>query len=76
MYCSAIFYPPEVLGAKIFILKLNPVYIQIELIRNIIIYNIMPSFVDHIIGFTIGVIFVIIGLIVLKKNQDKFILYC
>ena len=75
MYFSAIFYPPEVLGDKAFLLQLNPVYRQIEMFRDIIIYNKMPSLQSHLIGLGIGVLFVIIGLFVLKRNQDKFILY-
>ena len=75
MYFSAIFYPPDILGDKAYLLQFNPVYRQIEMFRDIIIYNKMPGIEDHLIGLGIGIVFVIIGLIVLKRNQDKFILY-
>lgn len=75
MYFSAIFYPASMLGRWSFLMKFNPVYRQIEMFRDIIIDNKLPSLESHLIGLALGVVSIIIGLFVLKRNQDKFILY-
>ena len=55
--------------------KLNPMYHYINFIREIILYNRLPSIQEFLICGGLSMFFLIIGLIVFKKNQDKFIYY-
>lgn len=81
MYCSAIFYFVDGLGEKVqMVIKLNPLYAIIENFRHVILLgeSIFSSaeeiwFLCYSAGFSI--IALVIGIIVFKKNQDKFILH-
>jgi homopolymeric O-antigen transport system permease protein len=76
MWSSAIFYPVEIIPAKFrFIINFNPVFQVIDMVRNSVLYATPPnSFqVFYVLGFT--VFFLILGIILLYKYQDKFILY-
>lgn len=57
------------------IFMFNPLYWFIDFAREIILYNQIPELNTWLYcgGFAIG--FLIVGLIVFKKNQDKFIYY-
>lgn len=76
MYLTPIFYPISILKEKTALaLTLNPMYHFITYLRNLVLYGTIPSFQDNIICFLIGFIFLLIGLFVFYKKQDKFILY-
>lgn len=76
MYLTPIIYPMSILPEwMINIIKLNPLYYYVEYFRNVMIYGVVPSFTDNIICVTFSLVTLLIGLIVFKKNQDKFILY-
>lgn len=70
MYDFAII-PKNLQGVFMF----NPLYWFIDFAREIILYNQIPELNTWLYcgGFAIG--FLIVGLIVFKKNQDKFIYY-
>lgn len=55
--------------------KLNPLYHYISFIRQIILYNKMPSGLSFAICGISSLVVLAIGLVVFKKNQDKFIYY-
>lgn len=55
--------------------KLNPLYQYINFIRQIILYHQMPSINSFLVCGGSAMLILIIGLIVFKKNQDKFIYY-
>lgn len=75
MYFTPLFYPPEIIPSKImWILKLNPLYHMIQMLRNIVLYNQIPTMGDHIVCFSFGIIALLTGLIVFYKKQDEFIL--
>lgn len=82
MYCSAIFYFVDSIGSKNVqtVIKLNPLYAIIENFRHVILLgeSIFASaeeiwFLCYSAGFS--VVALIVGIIVFKKNQDKFILH-
>lgn len=76
MYLTPIFYPESLLAGNLsVVLKFNPLYYYIDYLRQIILYNSIPSLLDNIICFLYGAIFLIIGLITFYKRQDRFILY-
>ena len=57
------------------ILKFNPMYQLITFVREIILYNTMPSMTSFLGIILSGVGFLLLGIFVFKKNQDKFIYY-
>ena len=57
------------------IFKLNPMYHYISFARKIILYAELPSFFTFFICAFSSIIVLIFGIIVFKKNQDKFIYY-
>lgn len=82
MYCSGIFYYVETLKSPIVIkvIHLNPLYCIIENFRHVILLgeSIFTSqqetnMLIYSAGFS--VVALIIGIVVFKKNQDKFILH-
>lgn len=76
MYFSAIFYPVEILPIKYeLLLKLNPLYQFILGFRSCIYYNngiLLDNFLSCLIW---SILSIVAGIVLFKKNQDKFILY-
>ncbi len=76
MYLSAIFYDissfPQ-LGR--FLYLLNPVYVYIRYFRKIVIENTIPSIWFHMIAAGYALIVFIIGYLIYKKNNHKFLYY-
>lgn len=57
------------------ILKINPLYHFLTGVRNIILYSNFPGWTNLGLCGLFGIITFIIGCIVFRKNQDKFIYY-
>lgn len=57
------------------ILKLNPLYHYINFARTIILYNKVPSAFTFVVCAVSCVATLLLGILVFKKNQDKFIYY-
>ncbi|MBP5655769.1 MAG: ABC transporter permease [Clostridiales bacterium] len=75
-YMSAIFYPVDSLPADIQRLFLfNPVYVFIKYFRTIVIDGLIPSGSYHLLCAFYAVIFIIIGSIIYKLNNNKFVYY-
>ena len=76
MYLTPIFYPESLLEDKspLFLL-LNPMYHYIKYMRDITLYQTIPSFAENMICLGVGLITLVIGMAVFYKKQDKFILY-
>lgn len=75
-YLTPIMYDISIISQKLqLILKLNPMYHYINFIRKIILYNELPSAFTFIVCGASSLLFLIIGLVSFKKNQDKFIYY-
>lgn len=75
MYCSAIFYPAEMLnGNKSFILNLNPVYAIIKNFRNAVLYGTGPDYGALAYAGVFSIIALLIGVVAFYKKQDEFIL--
>lgn len=56
-------------------LKLNPMYHYINFIREIVLYGQIPELFTWAVCLISSVVVLIIGVIVFKKTQDKFIYY-
>ena len=76
MYLTPIMYDINMLSSWLIpILKINPMYHYINFCRMIIIYKQVPS-VDSWIACAISsTIILVIGIVLFKKKQDKFIYY-
>jgi ABC-2 type transport system permease protein len=75
-YLTPIFYTVDIVPNNIKkIILLNPMYHFITMFRKIILQGVFPNFVSNIVCFSIGFFTLLIGIIVFKKTQDKFILY-
>ena len=75
-YMTPIMYDINMLNPKLqILLKLNPWYHIITFARTIILYSRMPSAFSFFICGGTAILVAVIGLIVFKKNQDKFIYY-
>lgn len=75
-YVTPIFYDIEIIPETLQpLFKLNPLYIFINSARTIILYGKCPNVVDMIAMILIGIVTLLLGSIVFKKNQDKFIYY-
>lgn len=75
-YLTPLFYPvtilPEVLQKA---MLFNPMYHYVTYFREIALYHTMPGLMENGICIGFGVVMLVIGLIVFKKTQDKFILH-
>lgn len=75
-YMTPIMYDISIIDVRLqMILKLNPLYHYISFARSIILYNQLPSLNSFLICGGSSILFLIVGMIVFKKNQDKFIYY-
>lgn len=76
MYASPIIYPislvPNWLAS---IIKLNPLYYYIDYFRNIMIYGTLPSLYENVVCILYAVTVFLLGVVVFRKNQDRFILF-
>jgi len=75
-YLTPIMYDIRIIPEKfIFFMKLNPMYWFLRFARDIILFNTTPATNVWVFCGIISVFFLILGLVVFKKNQDKFIYY-
>lgn len=75
MYATPLFYPETIVPDKFsFILKLNPMYHFIRFVRTCILQGVSPEPKAYLmcIIFSLGTL--LIGSLVFKKTQDKFVL--
>lgn len=75
-YYTPVFYNLSILPEKLqSIFKLNPLYQYINSVRDIVLYGNCPSLKTMGILLVMAIISLSIGIIVFKKNQDKYIYY-
>ena len=75
-YMTPIMYDINMLDPRLqIILKLNPLYHIITFARTIILYHQIPTTMDFAACIISSVASLIIGVVVFRKNQDKFIYY-
>ncbi|WP_392887950.1 ABC transporter permease [Eubacterium limosum] len=76
MYLTPIIYPIEILPEFVKnILVYNPLYHYVNYFRDVVLYGTVPTLYENLVCILFSVIFLFIGLIVFKRNQDKFILH-
>lgn len=75
-YFTPIFYSIEIIPAKLqFFFQFNPLYQFLDAARTIVLYGQCPSALNLVLCAVYAIIAMVVGCIVFKKNQDKFIYY-
>lgn len=75
-YVTPVFYDISIIPAKIQMLfKINPLYQFLNSARQIVLYGKCPSAIGLISITCYAILALLIGGIVFKKNQDKFVYY-
>lgn len=75
MYATPIFYPESIIGEQFILLfKCNPLYHIIRFIRIILMDGVSPEPKAYALCLIASLVPLLIGAVVFKKNQDKFIL--
>jgi ABC-2 type transport system permease protein len=75
-YLTPIFYDISMLPTNIqTLMKLNPLYMYIDFARTIILYGQVPSLYSFLTCLGSSVLILLIGMVVFKRKQDKFIYY-
>ena len=75
-YFTPIFYSIDILPITLQnILKFNPLYLYINSIREIVLFNTPPTGIYLLSCFLSGFITMVIGMFIFKKKQDKFVYY-
>jgi ABC-2 type transport system permease protein len=75
MYLTPLFYPESILPQEVLIIvKLNPMYHFIRFIRAIILYDNVPNLRTWLFCAFFAIVPFIIGVIIFKRTQNKFIL--
>lgn len=74
-YATPIMYPAEILNQYQMIMNFNPLYHYITFFRDIVLYDAMPSIKTVVICYAVGLVVCVLGLLLFKKTQDKFILH-
>lgn len=78
MYITPIIYPVEIIQDSPFIygiVQCNPLYYFVEYFRSLLMYHTIPGLQWNLIcmAFSLGAL--VLGVLVFKKAQDKFILH-
>ena len=75
-YFTPVFYSIEIIPAKLqFLFQFNPLYQYLTATRTIVLYGQCPTALNLILCVTYALIALLVGCVVFKKNQDKFIYY-
>ncbi len=76
MYITPIFYPIEIVPEQFrFLWDLNPVYIYINIYRELALNGSMPSEKMLIIGTCYAILMLALGAVTFKEKEDRFFLY-
>jgi ABC-2 type transport system permease protein len=75
-YLTPILYTPDLLpGFLQIILKFNPMLYYVDYIRDVMMYGTLPGLQENLICAGFACLFLLIGFLVFKKSQDRFILH-
>ncbi len=76
MYATPIFYPETILPKNLqFVLQINPLYHFLKGARLCILDGLSPEPIVYVHCFIIAFGMLLVGALVFRKNQDKFVLY-
>lgn len=79
MYLTPIIYPMEVLSNMpswlTVVIKINPLYHYVNYFRQVVMYGTVPTLFTNLVCAISSVAFLLLGILIFKKSQDRFILY-
>lgn len=77
MYLTPIIYPMNVVEGTwaMNIIRLNPMYYFVTYFRDVVTDGIVPGLKMNLLCMGISLLFLVLGLLVFKKKQDRFILF-
>ena len=76
MYATPIFYPETILPQEFrFVLNINPLYHFLRSMRMCILDGISPEPFVYVQCFGIALAMLLIGALIFKIKQDRFVLY-
>ncbi len=76
MYLSAIFYSISAYSQEVqYLFYLNPIYVYIRYFRKIVIENTIPQLSFHLLAAVYAIIVLIVGMLIYKKKNYKFLYY-
>ena len=75
MYLTPIFYPVSIIPDQwLTLYKCNPLYHIIRFFRILIIDGVSPEPKAYLLCFLVSAVPLLIGVLIFRRNQDKFIL--
>ena len=76
MYATPILFPVDILPVWLqSIVRFNPLTHYVSYFRKVLLYGEFPSLEENLICILFSVLFLLLGITVFRKNQDKFILH-
>ena len=77
MYLTPIIYPESMLQGSwvLRIVECNPMYYYVQYFRNLVMYDTLPGWDLNLICLGFSLLFLVLGLLLFKVKQDRFILY-
>lgn len=76
MYMTPIFYPKEIIPSKYsMLIEINPLFEVVEMFRNVMMYDIVPSMTSHLICLAHASIYLLVGFFFFYKKQNRFIFH-
>lgn len=75
MYLTPIFYPENIIPAQFLtVYRLNPLYQVITFIRTLLIDGVSPEPAAYLTCLVVCLVPFLLGMLIFKKTQDKFVL--
>lgn len=75
-YLTPLFYPIDAVAKSIqVIIRLNPMYLIITYFRDVVMYGNIPTFQTNLACIVYSVSFLLAGIYVFNKHQNKLLLY-
>lgn len=76
MYMTPIFYPKEIIPDKYMpLIELNPLFEVVIMARDVLMYGHLPTISSHLTCMLHGLVYLILGVFIFYKQQDKFIFH-
>ena len=76
MYLTPIIYPINILpDYALKVVALNPLYYYVDYFRQVMLYHTLPDLRMNLICAISSIVFLLLGVLIFKQHQDKFILH-
>ncbi|MEG2022002.1 MAG: ABC transporter permease, partial [Oscillospiraceae bacterium] len=78
-YLTPLFYTEDIFATKapimLSVLRINPLYWYVAMFREVVLYGNAPTAMQMLVCSAWAAAMLVIGLLIFRKAQDKFILY-